>query len=104
MIADNLKFTITKCSARNGAGWFVDIRNNSERVAHAHLQDRESDSIEFTWFTVDCKYRKRGIGRFIVEKVSEHFPDKKLFARDIIDSGRAFWNSMMDIGLIEKDK
>lgn len=100
MTKPTFQLILSKRSARDGAGWCAKFLKDGVWVAHAHLQDRTQITVEFVWFAVDCRHRKQGIGRKFVQSIAAKFPDRKLYARDIIDSGRAFWDSLISEGII----
>lgn len=91
---------LTKRSARDGSGWCAKFLKDDVWVAYAYLQNRTHKTVEFVWFSVDCRHRRQNIGRKFVEAIAAKFPDKKLHARDIIDSGRLFWDSLISDGLV----
>lgn len=100
---DRYIFNIIKQSARNGAGWAATVHYNDQLIAHALIRDFEIDSVEIVWFTVNCQYRMMGVGYYMVQQICSYFPNKKVYAKDIIDSGRKFWNRMIQLGLIQPD-
>ena len=93
---------ITKNGPRDGSGWSAKFLKNGAWVADATLQQRTETTIEFVWFSVDCGNRKQGIGRKFVQAIAAHFPNNKLYARDIIDTGRIFWDRLISDGLVHE--
>lgn len=99
----HLHVEIEKRGPRDGSGWYLVFRGCNRVVGEAVVQVRGHCSVEITWIKVCCGFRRQGLGCRMVEEIRRAFPDKKVYAWNIIESARPFWDPLIAAQLVKED-